>query len=478
MQDELGMARAGDLSGLVATAADATYWVDAVNGSDSDSGLTLATAFKTIMRAVNLVPQQVLHKVEIKVKAGTYAETLIITQTTGPVTANCYLKITGQDWTVVTPTTGAANGTFTSTATNVLTLAAAGWTVNDLQGRFLHVTSGAKSGSYIPICSNTATGIETPYYAASGIGNASFEIVTPAAVITKTVGQTRGAFIGGGSYTASSATYGLVFANLHFNPGGATDRTFVASGPFGMAFTSCQFTTQYVLQFSNNTSPAAALVLTNCYSACGTYTTCGVSHITATGCYFKNSGISTNSIDNLANVLIDGGGSGTNGITLNYCTQAPYIGSLVIRGCDRGIQVGGSAGYMNQFQYVNISACAVGIEFYCGNYDLACAGSVLTRDCSITACTSDAIRIEAPHIVVHLGANTDISGNTGFGVNLAATTSCLYNALRVGAAATMGTNTAGDMTLDGTNPITLPNLKLDADKIMVDALRFNRVAAD
>lgn len=60
-----------------ATTADVTYYVR-TDGSDSNNGLsnTAGGAFKTIGKAVSMLPQIINHEVTINVAAGTYAETV------------------------------------------------------------------------------------------------------------------------------------------------------------------------------------------------------------------------------------------------------------------------------------------------------------------------------------------------------------------------------------------------------------------
>lgn len=60
------------------TTADLTYYVDTTNGNDSNDGLTAGTALKTIMAAINKIPQVVNHTVTINVAIGTYNETVIL----------------------------------------------------------------------------------------------------------------------------------------------------------------------------------------------------------------------------------------------------------------------------------------------------------------------------------------------------------------------------------------------------------------
>lgn len=177
------------------TTADMTLYVDTATGNDLNTGL-VGFPTKTIQAAVNKVPKDVYHNVTINVAAGTYAENLLIDLNVKDLKA---FTIQGSSWTAVTPATGPASGTFTSNnGINQLVLAGATWTVDDLKGKMLKITSGAKSGNYYPIASNTATAVDVGGDA-SAIGNANFEFATPAAIITK----------GAGPYSVTVVGYGI-----------------------------------------------------------------------------------------------------------------------------------------------------------------------------------------------------------------------------------------------------------------------------
>jgi len=60
------------------TTADLTYYVNTATGNDTNNGLTIGTAFKTIQKAIDVIPQIINHTVTINVAAGTYDEDVII----------------------------------------------------------------------------------------------------------------------------------------------------------------------------------------------------------------------------------------------------------------------------------------------------------------------------------------------------------------------------------------------------------------
>lgn len=68
------------------TTSDLIYYVNVATGSDSNDGLTEGTAFKTIQKALNSVPQIINHRVIINIAAGTYNEAIITPKITGHAT--------------------------------------------------------------------------------------------------------------------------------------------------------------------------------------------------------------------------------------------------------------------------------------------------------------------------------------------------------------------------------------------------------
>ncbi|MFH5187683.1 hypothetical protein ACHHV8_36695 [Paenibacillus sp. TAB 01] len=71
-----------DLLVPVKSTADKTYYVSPA-GSDSNNGTSAATPFKTVGKAVSMIPQVCNHLYTINVAAGTYAEDVLITGIVG-----------------------------------------------------------------------------------------------------------------------------------------------------------------------------------------------------------------------------------------------------------------------------------------------------------------------------------------------------------------------------------------------------------
>lgn len=65
------------------TTEDVTYYVNATSGNDSNNGLTNGTAFKTITKAISMIPQVVNHIVNINISAGAYNELVWVSGFTG-----------------------------------------------------------------------------------------------------------------------------------------------------------------------------------------------------------------------------------------------------------------------------------------------------------------------------------------------------------------------------------------------------------
>lgn len=82
---------------VTATSADVTYYVR-TDGSDANTGLvnTAGGAYKTITKAISMVPQIDNHQVTINVAAGTYAEDVVISDFTGRLTLQAGNTAIGQ----------------------------------------------------------------------------------------------------------------------------------------------------------------------------------------------------------------------------------------------------------------------------------------------------------------------------------------------------------------------------------------------
>lgn len=148
------------------TAGTLTFYVDAA-GNDSNDCQSLASPCLTITGVRAKLPKLIADPVTINVGAGTFSGTNLnifqFAEPTQGAATGMYLNIVG----TLANSTSLASGTATGTATAgaaaswpsfaTLTDAAQTWTVNNLRGRFLTITSGSGSGNTWPIISNTAT---------------------------------------------------------------------------------------------------------------------------------------------------------------------------------------------------------------------------------------------------------------------------------------------------------------------------------
>jgi hypothetical protein len=99
----IGNATGANTPVVTATSADITYYVR-TDGNDSNTGLanTAGGAFKTIGKAVSMIPQVVNHMMKILVAAGTYNEAVILEGKHG----TGYVEIAGTSATVTNVSVG------------------------------------------------------------------------------------------------------------------------------------------------------------------------------------------------------------------------------------------------------------------------------------------------------------------------------------------------------------------------------------
>jgi len=490
----------------IVSQADATYWVDAVLGNDANAGTALAP-FKTIGAATALIPHVLSHNFTINIKAGTYVEEIKIT--THIQAPGVLLSLIGLDWSLITPATGVQSGTFTSVSTRFITMAAAGWTVNDLKGKFVKVTSGAQSGRYFPIASNT---VDTLEIAASNttvtaFNGCTFELCTqavsiepsPGTPITIRVPESRAAVNGGA----------VILTNLKFvgsNTGsfGALNST----GLLAVVSTSCLFrgktTNSNIVQLQITGSASFTYCVVDAVApATGTY---GIQmkmpgSLTLAGCFVwpgSLTGVRAIEISKGATLLAN-----ANTILEGWKASTGVQGCGVL--CQNAIVTGGIAGVSG----VIIRDCRYGILLYEGfniigltdseisacvqaAIDMAQITNVTTSSCKganriIIAGASklinnlaDAIRISTPHNHISMLGTADMSGNAGWGVNMvgAGMGDSAFNQVHVSATFTAGTNTLGDFSIDGSAALTLAALRLLPGKLATDANFFNRIFSE
>lgn len=244
---------------LKTTGAIALY-VDPTGNDANDCRSPGTGACLTIQSAWNRVPKTIRHPVTIDVAAGTYSGAYldrveIETAETPSVGASIQIRGTLQNATLTTST---ATGTLTAysaygspTTFPVLTDSTKSWTVNDLKGRFVSITSGTGVGTVAVIISNTATTMtvaETGVVAASGSGYAiqdSATICNTGVGFPKTVGQALGTgtstaclYINGAQSRTVRASDSLEISGFRFTMAG---RAIAYAGGSSFSINQCQF---------------------------------------------------------------------------------------------------------------------------------------------------------------------------------------------------------------------------------------------
>jgi len=195
------------------TYSNLTLYVDPT-GSDTGACTSSGTgACATIGAALGRIPKNVRHTVQVNVAAGTYSETVQVTgfalaRAPNDTSSTPSLTITGTTG-APTLTTGTTTGTLTSAsmsgAPSTVTDSGQSWTVDNLKGLFLLMTSGARNGTYYPIVSNTATVLRLASIDTLLVSGATYSIVEPKTILS---GQVRvQGNSGGGVVTLESIKY-------------------------------------------------------------------------------------------------------------------------------------------------------------------------------------------------------------------------------------------------------------------------------
>lgn len=195
-----GISRGGGLKKRqFQTYSTATYYLDPA-GSDANSctAAGAASACATLNGVWDKLPRTIRHDITINVAAGSYTfdsrwnnaiwGESATTPSLSEIGANVLIE--GPALTNFTPATGTATGTSTGTTTTVAPLptvtdSTQTWTVNDLRGRFLVMTSGSLSGQARVIVANTATTItHSPWNSGGPAPGDTYAIQTPAATFS------------------------------------------------------------------------------------------------------------------------------------------------------------------------------------------------------------------------------------------------------------------------------------------------------
>ena len=239
------------------TYSNLTLYVDPT-GSDSGACTSSGTgACATLGGALGKLPKNIRHTVQVNVAAGTYTETVQVTgfalsRPPNDTSASAALTISGTMG-APTLTTGTTSGTLTSTSMSAppstVTDSGQSWTVDELKGRFLLMTSGARNGTYYPIVSNTATVLRLASIDILLVSGATYSIVEPKTVFS---GQVRLQGNGGGGIITLENikyTHSTIFTNSSSNTTGLQLRQsqFITTGSTSTPTTSSSliFTRNY-----------------------------------------------------------------------------------------------------------------------------------------------------------------------------------------------------------------------------------------
>lgn len=467
------------------TSADTTLWVNGYTGSDDNEG-TQALPFKTIAGALAALPAFIQHNCSIFITAGTYAEQLKINKVIAP---RVRLTLEGVNaWSQFAPTSGPRTGTIASVSGFDLTVTGATWPVDGLKGRFLKIVSGATeaglNGKYIPICSNTATAIRTPYQG-SRIGTATFELVTQSTIVDGTNGVAL-AFNAAGA----PSTYGLNLNNIRFQNSNASYVISAAQPGWSLVMDSCSVVGGLAgggsaLVFGNG---AGNFQATNCFinSPAGSYSIQAypiAGFLKFAGCVLDGGSIavlyvSGRVMTTLAGPNVIQGSSAGNGATLlgvELLYTDSNAGFWVRNNKKNGIELGDFTSAQINGAIESNQQHGLVLRSNSGHCSVLLNGTIKSN-------TSDGLRIEGSHSTIKLNGtgSSSIASNGGMGIRLVAGYATGGNALLIPSAAPadyVTGNTGGNLSFDGTAAIAIADVRAAAGKTMSDS-RFNRFAAE
>jgi len=469
------------------TTSDMTLYVSQATGSDVAGDGSVGNPYASIMKAVDSVPHIRRHTITINVGAGTYAETLRdggIYSDNGTFTGK--LQIVGQDFT--TPTLGSGSittGTLgTAPSTGITrTVAGAAWTVDELRGMLIRITSGALSGQYFPIVSNAAGSLDVPSTSAS-LNSATFQIVQPAVIITRGTGLQASVNVGngGGGFGSNCFVVQRVrlncgsFYGLYVGQGGVQLLECVVSGQTFAGVQVVGFNSQVVLSrtYIENSNIGISGNESSSLS-CGAV---GINGGTVGVQITASMRFSTNSAGHL--VVQNASQAGMDFRTGPMFHDSFTAQKVILRANAIGLRLQSNAHMLMQGWEITGNS-SHGIMMNAANQYTASHNGLNAFGCKITGNGGDGIRVETTHNHVHFGgAGADISGNTGYGLRIGGTPAgysvASHNNAFLDSNVTMGTNTAGDITHDnGVTTKTIAQVRVDTAE--VSSSLFNRVSA-
>lgn len=476
------------------TSQNLDFYVDPVNGNDGNPG-TETQPFKTIEGALTNgdIPHIIKHTVMIHLKKGTYTESLTDAALSFEIRGG-NLVFRGDDWIPVTPTTGPSTGTFTSfsgTTSNGLINRAimtnAGWTPDDLKGKFIHVTGGPLatyaagfdpgSASYFAIAGNSSDTIEVASGQLTDLSGASFEIVDHGAVWTN-------ASSGYPIWIRSNINNGgtdqqLNFSRIRFN---STNYYAILAYGGALGFYNCAINSNWCGVWTGICGPY--IYFYNCFIHGDTY-----------GLYLDQA----NQVD-FDSSVIDGGESGLRvfcGKRLRIINGYSRGGELVIQGSTNAGLESDSALLIEGNRLV-IRKCKTGM-YLCNHVNIELDGvevfsntgsgiEVATDTSGGTGCCElsltnwlvhdnggDGIAIGGPHNGLRIDGSAKIENNGGYGINLLQSPHSSHNTISVASSVTMSENTKGDFNLNSAASTSIADLRAATNTVLTNSDDFNRL---
>lgn len=488
----------GGTGGSGVLTSDITYYV-ATTGSDLNDGLTALTPLLTITAALAKIPTNIAADATISIAAGTYSEYIGDLRNFIPnVTTNKASLLFEGAFADFTPVSGLASGTFDASfgaqpIANTAVVTGAGWTIDDLKGKYVEVTSGVNTGFRFPIASNTATTLDlgmpanTTSAAGRNIQGATFKFVYPATILnhplTSTVALVGLSGTSARTHQTSSATikprgaYGFYGIEFRATTARSLVQIFSQEARFevcsfnqpdltasqsGISLSSQRAGSFYSTIFCNFTSPVTGT--TQCVHIFGGLlnTTSGLRVI---GCVFDGGSIGVytgpSCAGNIFSALfqgqrttawhVDGGRlSSTGGIVFRNLTASGSTSAIQLgSGGNSSVSIFSqpSIGY---FQILN---CSIGIYFS----GVALSSLQSIRNVIIDGATIGAQISAGSCVPAFFGC--EIKNCTQWGVKFSrigsAFPSVFYSGFDYsGGSLTMSGNVLGDFTLDGVTPIS------------------------
>tara|TARA_R100001530_G_scaffold10633_1_gene10451 strand:- start:6856 stop:8463 length:1608 start_codon:yes stop_codon:yes gene_type:complete len=169
------------------TTDDVDYFIDPT-GDDTTGDGSSGNPWATLQKAWDTLPEYIENEVIITAAAGTYFESEEILNGKTVVTGGSIL-VDGNKTAEGIVYTATGGLSLNANGLGEITVAAAGWGVNEHQGRFVRIVTHTSpstviSVKYLPISSNTATTLVTPYLIFTPDGNTTFDIVNFDSIFT------------------------------------------------------------------------------------------------------------------------------------------------------------------------------------------------------------------------------------------------------------------------------------------------------